>query len=201
MPLIGVNEEALYERAIFAYDGTDYRVVKCDTDGNLVAAVKADQEIEVVQDTAADLKATVDISADQNVQARGYGWDGSNWRKNPIPLGFTDIVEETLLDEDLDAGTNNLDGTAVPAGEIWRILIVNYRTVSASVSSAVARAFGLATAIIIEQQIPPTSGSWYPVQCETLLQEGDYMSLLVLNATSGDKAYMRYAGHKIKIAE
>jgi hypothetical protein len=68
MPLVGVNNEPLLERAIFGFDGTSYRVVKIDGDGNLVAALKASQEIEVVQDTAADLKATVSVAASQEIE-------------------------------------------------------------------------------------------------------------------------------------
>jgi hypothetical protein len=67
MAKASVDNDPLHERLIFAYDGTDYRVVKCDTDGNVVAAIKASQSIEVTQDTASDLKATVNIAAAQSV--------------------------------------------------------------------------------------------------------------------------------------
>ena len=68
MPRVGVNNEPLLERAIFGFDGSDYRVVKVDTDGNLVAAVKASQSITVTQPNAANLKSTVTLAASQSIE-------------------------------------------------------------------------------------------------------------------------------------
>jgi hypothetical protein len=67
MPKVGVDNDPLLERLIFAFDGADYRVVACDTDGNVVAALAAGQSIEVTQDTAADLQATVNVNAGQSI--------------------------------------------------------------------------------------------------------------------------------------
>ncbi len=59
MPKVGVDNEPLLERVMFGYDGTNYRIVKIDTDGNLVAAIKTSQSVTVLQSNPVNLKATV----------------------------------------------------------------------------------------------------------------------------------------------
>lgn len=99
MPKVGVNNEPLLERAIFGYDGSDYRVVKVDGDGNLVAAVKASQSIG----------------------AQSYGYISSAWQKNPITFGYSSILIKQFVDNAPSGGSPGLTGDTVPAGEIWVI--------------------------------------------------------------------------------
>lgn len=199
MPLVGVNNEPLLERAIFGFDGTSYRVVKVDTDGNLVAAVKASQAIEVTQDTAADLKATVTIPTDQDIEARGYGWLGSAWQKAPIPFGYSGVKNESWEDTNLASGNSNVDSSAVPAGEIWVILQYAYHFVG-TVPTRIYIQFGPTSDLLtVFQQESVTSVLWESVDGMFILEEGDILRLRIIGATSGDDLTGRAHGYRIDI--
>ena len=107
------------------------------------------------------------------------------------------IVEESLSNTNLAAGENILDGTPVPAGEIWVIT----RAFTGYVGTAPDRmqiwAHGLATATyLLDVQLPIIS-FWYCVGGQIIMQEGDYMRARVYGATAGDSLYFRYAGYKM----
>lgn len=121
MPVVGYNNVPLHERAMYGFDGTLWRPCKIDASGNLVFTPLAGATIEVTQDTAADLKATVNLAADQNVQARGYSYVGGAWQKSPIPLGYSGVVRGVYQNTDSPGGDVTVSGGAVPSGSIWVI--------------------------------------------------------------------------------
>ena len=49
MPQVAADSAGLLERLVYGFDGSVYRVVKVDTDGNLVLALVAGSTIEVTQ--------------------------------------------------------------------------------------------------------------------------------------------------------
>lgn len=199
MPKRGVSNEALYERLIFAFDGDDYRVVACDTDGNLTAAVLADQSIEVVQDDAADLKATVDIAADQNVQARGYGYIGAAWQKVPLPFGLSGRVAEIVTDTNTGAGTDSVSTTAVPAGEYHIVSQISMYVASGSANNLVAYLNAAGTTPGLFGYTSPTSSQVYDRQGWWVLAPGDYIQVYGFDLTAGDDLSVSVAGFRVDI--
>jgi hypothetical protein len=185
---------------MFGYDGADYRVVKVDTSGNLVAAVLAGSSIEVTQDTAADLKATVNIASGQSLSARGAGWDGSAWRKNPILLGYADTVSEEVTNLTPGAGTITLTGTTVPSGEVWVLLNIAAKndTRSAQLIYCVANIGGVQC--ILLNVASPTVGLWAVANGQWVLEAGDSVQAVITSVTAGDDLYLRYSGYKFYIA-
>jgi hypothetical protein len=112
-------------------------------------------------------------------------------------FGFHAILEEALSNTALAAGTNYLDGAAVPAGEIWwigRAAIVYSGTVP---TRMLLYPSGLATYLPVLQQLAPVSGQWYLGEVGIYIQVGDFMRLEVTGATLNDDMYLRYAGLKM----
>jgi hypothetical protein len=62
MALVGKNNEPLYGRAIFAFNGTEYEVIQSDSDGNILVASKGGDKLfgfeSIVLDRKSDLNAT-----------------------------------------------------------------------------------------------------------------------------------------------
>ena len=62
-----------------------------------------------------------------------WGWDGTRWRKLPLTWGYTDVYIENVRTNDAVAGLNDLDGSLVPAGEVWVVTnVVLFNTDSAT---------------------------------------------------------------------
>jgi len=177
MPQVGAKGAALYERLFYGHDGSAYRVVKVDGDGNLVAALKADQEIEV----------------------QSYGWIGAAWQKNPLAFGYSDTVFRVWSDTSLDADTNYVSDTAVPAGEIRVLtnLVTQYTgTVPTNMRFIVIRD---ATDYYLFGPKSPVSGQMYDRQGFWVLEEDDVLSVRVAGATATDALHAYASGFRVDI--
>jgi hypothetical protein len=178
MAKVGVNNEALLERAIFAYDGTNYRVVKCDTSGNLVAAVLTNQ----------------------NVQARGYGWINSGWYKNPIIDGISSVFAEQKFNPSLAPGTNLLCSSAVPAGKLLIVTNVSFYYIG-TVGTVLVNCYLNHNSV----QVPilgvasPVSAQLYSIQGKWVLDEADTIDLYCFNATLNDDMLLGVVGYYIDV--
>lgn len=199
MPQIGANNEPLLERAIFGYDGTNYRVVKVDTDGNLVAAIKASQTIEVIQDTAADLKATVNLAADQNVQARNYGFLGAAWQKLQLLWGYTDRWAERVSTTAAVAGQNELLSAAVPAGYVYVVQAVSLVNLNNAVTSAVISITTGSAYPVLTEAAPVAAGIFTKWTGAATLAAGDKVYSRLQGCTLDDDLYLDILGYKMKI--
>lgn len=111
-------------------------------------------------------------------------------------IGLSGIVEELLSDTSLDAGANNLDGTAVPSGEMHVITHAYIQYVGTVPDRVQIQAVGLADTMIFFNQEDPVSLMPYPVQLGVVLQGGDKMRGTVEGATAGNNLYFRYCGYK-----
>jgi len=128
-----------------------------------------------------------------------WGFDGNVWRKLQLLFGFGGIVEEALADTNLDAGTNYLNGAAVPAGEIWVVQNITVRYLGTAPSQMLVIVNGLASGLSLLNVANPSQDFWYTWQGSCILQEGDYVRLIVYGATAGDEVYFRYAGYRMEI--
>lgn len=177
MPKVGVNNEPLLERLVFGYDGADYRVVKVDTSGNLVAA----------------------LLANQNVQARGYGWVSAAWQKNPLLIGYSGTGSEEVKNLSAAAGVNVLNGTVVPAGEIWNVyaahlLDVNNATVQDRIGVTVS-----GVDVVMASTATLAASIYYPWNGSVILSPGDKIFGVFEGCTLNDDLYMRYAYVRVDI--
>jgi hypothetical protein len=199
MPQIGANNEPLLERAIFGYDGTNYRVVKVDTDGNLVAAIKASQTIEVIQDTAADLKATVNLAADQNVQARNYGFLGAAWQKQPLIWSYSSRLSERVSNTSAAAGQNTLNSSAIAAGYVAKIEAVEaFNDTTNPTLIRLAVIGGGNTQVLARVATPGISVPLLLAQTITLAA-GDVMRAIFDGCALNDDIYLDIWGYQMKI--
>jgi len=177
MAKVGVNNEPLHERLIFGYDGSDYRVCKVDGEGNLVVALKANQEIV----------------------ARNYGYVGGAWQKNPVPIGYSGDWTEELQDLTAATGTNTLSGTTVPAGEIWLLYMIGAQdSTSAPSRIEVTCSVNGYTVPYIDDGSPVMAG-WSFDYRQIMLSEDDFLRVVFYGCTLNDDLYVRYHALRIDI--
>lgn len=128
-----------------------------------------------------------------------WGWDGSQWRKLGLLWGFGGVVEEALSNTDLASGVNYLNGTPVPAGEVWVVQNVSMEYDGTAPTRVGITVVGLADHLTVLDVSDPAAYRWHPWNGVVVLQEGDYMQGFVSGATAGDDLYFRYAGYKMRL--
>ena len=127
------------------------------------------------------------------------GHTGTAWQKLGMLWGYNNTVSESVANTNLGAGYQTLDGTAVPAGEVWVISAVGGFFVSATVTALVLIAMVNGVPVPIKSVLAPTGSFWH---CETgqfVLREGDYVQLRLETCTAGDDGYLNYGGSKMKL--
>lgn len=177
MPQVGVSNEPLYERLIFGYDGTDYRVIKVDSSGQIVLATLAGETIG----------------------AQSYGWISSAWQKDPLRIGLSGVIRRSANNTNLSAGANNVDDTAVPAGEYWVIdnfSLLYIGTVPTLILWAIVSS---AAQYVLSEVQSPTASHWYGLQGRWVLGPGDQLRARVIGATLGDDLYLNAVGFRVDI--
>jgi len=155
------------QSGICVHDGADWRKAKGDADGH--------QQVDVV---SAPTTVVIPHSGERFV-------------------GFSGIVEEALINTNLAAGANALNGSTVPAGEVWKVTAATIHYSGTPPSELLIMAVGLAEELVIFHEPSPVSGTWYFWGGEIYLQSGDYMCGVVTGATAGDDLRFRYAGIKM----
>ena len=121
MGKVGPANEPLLERLIYATSTGGIKAIVCDTNGNLIVTFLTGQTVAVTQANAALLLATVNIAANQNIQARGYGYLSSAWYKQPLVIGMSGVLSEVVSNTALPSGDSNQFHSAVPANTLWHV--------------------------------------------------------------------------------
>ena len=177
MAKVSVNNDPLLERLIFGYDGTNYRVVKVDAEGNLVIAVKIDQ----------------------SVRAKGYGWVGSAWHKNPLVIGYSYTISESIQPETVSEGENVLASTPVPEGEIWRVEVISASDLTSVPTNVQLRVISGGVLITLLTNTTPAVGVWDTLVASMTLRQGDTVGVRFAGITADDDIRLNYCGYKIDI--
>lgn len=130
-----------------------------------------------------------------------WGWDLTQWRKLPMLWGYSDRYAERLSDTTMPAGNSNLTGTAVPAGEVWRVTgLALLRDGATCTQMRVHVNYG-GTIIEPVNVLNPTANQLYPFVTDFTLKAGDYLYCRYYGMTLNDDAYLHIWGYKMAIAE
>ena len=127
-----------------------------------------------------------------------YGWINGAWQKNPLLFGYSGEKEIAVSNTSLAAGANDLDSTAVPAGEIWVITHVAMSYVGTAPTHIEAKTVG-ASAIMLFRQLAPVTTVVYDRQGWWIMEEGDLLRCTVAGATLNDDLYLWATGFKVDI--
>jgi hypothetical protein len=129
-----------------------------------------------------------------------FGWDGSQWRKDPIRIGYSDTVQISLSNTSLAAGSNVIDSGAVPAGEIWILTNISLRyTGTVSSVTLTATIYRGAAHYRLFTQDSLVNSKFYGFAGQWVLKEGDVLRFEIASATAGDDAYLNAVGYRVDI--
>ncbi len=173
-----------------------------------VKVTSLDPSVEVHQATPGDLTAGL------------YGWDGEAWVKvlndssghlqvdvltalatvtpatDHVFIAYKDTVFERVSIATAPAGNNDLDGTAVPSGEIHVIQAVSLKdstSVPAALELHIVR--GGNTYVLFANYSPNADEHSFWAG-HVVLEEGDFVRGIVLGATLNDALILTYQGYK-----
>lgn len=134
---------------------------------------------------------TADLELVSKIQSVGpHGWIGSALQKQPMLLGYSDVIRNATNDTNLSAGIVSHASGAVPAGEIWIVTNIAYSyegtipgkirvsILSSTVRYVIAMDRQLETAVFVSHQ-----GYW-------VMDEGEQIDLRMYDATAGDNIYL-----------
>ena len=136
----------------------------------------------------------------EHAMAQNHGWIDGAWQKDPLSLGYSDIVARVVVEQNLSAGFNLLNDSAVPAGEIWVLtnISVLYIGTVANVQCTVLLNIN-GSYYQIWDFVPPASNRVGDRQGFWILHPGDYLAIEILNATAGDDLGLRGIGFRVDI--
>ena len=220
MPHVGNNNEPLLDRLVFAFDGTLYKPLALDSDGYLRTSEQ--HPLTTIAATVSNWPSTqpvsvsnwpgtqpvsvsnwpstqqVSLAADQNVQARQYGYVGSAWQKQPINLGFTASLTQIYSNTALAAGSNTLTIYTVPANTVAVIdtVSVSYVGTDSGVKLRIRFRCGGVGANVAEFPYITTT-LYYFYHGQMALNANDTVEIYVASATLNDALYAGVAGRTI----
>lgn len=130
-----------------------------------------------------------------------WGWDGTQWRKLPLVWGYSDTYREYIYEDNVDAGTNLLDGSAVPAGEIWVVTFVRAHCVQAGLTRINIYQYYDTTSLYLYSVESPAAYVYAGGPCSIVMEEGDKIRAAFLNCALNDDIRLYITGYKMAIAE
>jgi len=129
-----------------------------------------------------------------------WGHDGTQWRKLRLLFGYTDTLRIRKVEANAVAGTNVLESSAVPAGEIWVVSLVRgWDAISAVGTSNI----GVVTGGVnypLDDQVAPAAGADARFTGSLVLKEGDKLRFTVWGATAGDVLYLIGLGYEMGVS-
>ena len=130
-----------------------------------------------------------------------WGWDGSQWRKLPLLFGYSDRYAERVGPVTAVSGTNQLDLSTVPSGEIWVITSISAWASSSNISRVDLRVIVGSDVFVLKATGYSTAYHTVDWQGTIILAAGDYIRVQFSGASGGEALDAWAVGYKMKIAE
>ena len=129
---------------------------------------------------------------------QNHGWVNGGWKKDPIQFGFSGVATQAFSNTNLSAGNNSIDGSAVPAGEIWiitNVVLIYFGTVTRIFARS--KIGGSYFTIFAEET--PVTGKRYDRSGWWVFDSGDCINMATEGATVGDDIYLEMIGFRVDI--
>lgn len=138
-----------------------------------------------------------------SVQGGSYGgirgWLHGLWHKQPILLGFSEVVCANFSHTMAADGNYFFESIEVPEGEIWVINNCGMRDADNIVTQLEIRLKRPGYNRILIEDYAPAAGRSLIYNGEVVLEEGDTLYYFFSNAKDTDDIYAHYWGRKIDV--
>ena len=129
-----------------------------------------------------------------------WGFDGTQWRKLPMLLGFSSQFAQENHVANATAGTNVLNLATVPAGEIWRVSSIAAFDAN-SVVTAISFGASLTTFTHYLATVDTPAASVLLLWSgEIVLIAGQLVTCSFYGCTLNDDLYLTACGYKMAVA-
>jgi len=130
-----------------------------------------------------------------------WGWDLTEWHKLPMVWGYSAPAGEQLYDAASAGGNVTLQGTAVPAGQLWvieticctdRDTVTTYNLISCTAAPGT---------IMLDESVQPAADRYTFWSGRLTLAAGHKVQVVFYGTVLNDRLLVRYSGYKMYIAE
>lgn len=128
-----------------------------------------------------------------------HGLIGGAWQKNPLLLGYSGDQSELVFDNNATAGTNSLNGTVVPAGEIWVVQAIQARDKDNAIDVIKLIASVNGVDVIVAQLVNPAADLSCFYAGALVLSEGDKVWTQLKGCTLNDDIELKYHAYTVDI--
>jgi len=190
--------------ALLGWDGTGFRTIKCDANGELQVDVLASglpsgAATELTQQSMLAAVGDPDTPGAGSVNDRLAVLETAVNRVYAKNLQIADGVYFEAVAVTGDSGTISARTSAVPAGYYYYISKVVIRLYAGSAQSIYWRGVHDGVAYSFEAQLNPETTSIYALNANVLLDPGDYLIVYGYNVGAGSDVRMVAVGWKIKL--
>lgn len=135
------------------------------------------------------------------IQAQSYGWDLSNWRKNPISWGLTAVASGSDTTVKSGAGNATITVATVPTGYVYVINGIMSRNDTTAITQRHILGTG-GVLFIIKEFITHTANIWAISEAlNYVLTAGDTIQVTHVSCADGDTIISRFLGYSMKVTE
>ena len=128
-----------------------------------------------------------------------WGWDGTQWRKIGLLLGYEDRYAEVESADDVSAGTNTLTFTAVTPGEIWVITAFTADCEQANPSTVLLYAKCDGVYIHLKREAYTVAKTTVEMPTHIVLKAGDQLLVSFYECAEGDDIGASALGYKVAV--
>ena len=129
-----------------------------------------------------------------------WGWDGTQWRKLGLLLGYYDRLAGKTVNDNAAAGINTIDSATVPAGELWVVQAIAGINLNTEVTKIRLSLIAGSISCGLREDVPPAANWWLPWTGEVVLKEGDKIQASFLGCSAGDDIILSWWGYKVSVA-
>jgi len=144
---------------------------------------------------------TQTLTPEGAIKHANLGWDGSAWHKLPMMFGWSDTYAEQISSLTMPAGNSSLNGSIVPAGEVWVVNGLSVAVTSTSCTNIIVVYAIVGANLVLGEQFAPVNGRYYLFTPGFVMKAGQYAYARFYGMTLNDNAFVNLWGYKMKVAE
>ena len=136
-----------------------------------------------------------DLRVRTNNMGNNHAWINGSWQKQPLLLGYSDVLRARASNTDLSTGYNALTLGPVPSGELWVLTSISVLYAGGSVSG-VTMYIVLSDGTTLWSEHSITSAKYYnfPGPGPVILEPGESILLHIYGAIAVDDDQFHISG-------
>ena len=128
-----------------------------------------------------------------------WGWNGTTWVKLPLVFGYYEQYLEQVTNLNASTGDNWLNGSVVPAGEIWVVTAATASNEDAACARIQMFIYDGAKHYAMGSVTNPVADQSLVFAGQVILNPGNRFVVRMRGVTAGNDLYFDINGYKMKV--